>query len=185
VPQYHPQGMREPGGRPPRLGFGGRCHVVSLPVGRRRAAALFEPGWGVRPVLAPESQNHCSWEPPGSIAERLPILWTRRLLYPLNMLLRVLRNCDGRIAVEVLAHTNRAIKPERSQNIRKPVEAAITGIEPDGWQFRSVHLGLSGCVFSPVGIPRWSETPPRSRDVVTWLSLGVSVIAIPTEAEWR
>jgi hypothetical protein len=68
VPQYRPHGMREPGGRPPRLGFGGRCHVVSLAVGRCSAAALFEPGWGVWPVLAPESQKNCSWGPPGRAA---------------------------------------------------------------------------------------------------------------------
>jgi len=42
---------------------------------------------------------------------------------------------------------------------------ALTGIEPDGCQFSSVQLGLSGCVFSSVGIPRWSETPPRTADV--------------------
>jgi hypothetical protein len=49
---------------------------------------------------------------------------------------------------------------------------ALTEIEPEGCQFRSVQLGLSGCVFSAVGIPGWSETPPRIADVVTWLSLG-------------
>src|SRR5579862_2995773 len=42
---------------------------------------------------------------------------------------------------------------------------ALTGIEPDRGQFSSVQLGLSSCVFSPVGIPRWSETPPRTADV--------------------
>ena len=42
---------------------------------------------------------------------------------------------------------------------------ALTGIEPDGCRFSSVQLGLSSCVFSPVGIPRWSETPPRTADV--------------------
>ena len=42
---------------------------------------------------------------------------------------------------------------------------ALTGIEPDGCQFRPVQLGLSGCVFGPVGIPGCSETPPRSDDV--------------------
>ena len=42
---------------------------------------------------------------------------------------------------------------------------ALTGIEPDGCQFSPVQLGLSGCVFSPVGIPGCSETPPRTADV--------------------
>ena len=42
---------------------------------------------------------------------------------------------------------------------------ALTGIEPDGCQFTSVQLGLSGCVFSAVGIPGCSETPPRTADV--------------------
>ena len=42
---------------------------------------------------------------------------------------------------------------------------ALTGIEPDGCQFSLVQLGLTGCVFSPVGIPRCSETPPRTADV--------------------
>jgi len=35
---------------------------------------------------------------------------------------------------------------------------ALTGIEPDGWQFRRVQMGLSSCVFSLVGIPGCSET---------------------------
>ena len=39
---------------------------------------------------------------------------------------------------------------------------ALTGIEPDGCQFSLVQLGLTGCVFSPVGIPGCSETPPRT-----------------------
>jgi hypothetical protein len=39
------------------------------------------------------------------------------------------------------------------------------GIEPDGCQFSPVQLGLSGCVFSAVGIPGCSETPPRTADV--------------------
>jgi len=42
---------------------------------------------------------------------------------------------------------------------------ALTGIEPDGWQFRRVQIGLSGCVFSAVGIPGCSGTPPRTADV--------------------
>jgi hypothetical protein len=42
---------------------------------------------------------------------------------------------------------------------------ALTGIEPDGWQFSTVQFGLCGCVFSRVGIPRWSETPLRTADV--------------------
>src|ERR1039457_7222014 len=37
------------------------------------------------------------------------------------------------------------------------------GIEPDGCQFSPVQFGLSGCVFSAVGIPGCSETPPRPR----------------------
>ena len=45
------------------------------------------------------------------------------------------------------------------------VLVALTGIEPDGCQFSSVHLGLSGCVFSPVGIRGWWETPLRTADV--------------------
>jgi hypothetical protein len=39
---------------------------------------------------------------------------------------------------------------------------ALTGIEPEGCQFSPVQLGLSGCVFSTVGISRCSETPPRT-----------------------
>ena len=42
---------------------------------------------------------------------------------------------------------------------------ALTGIEPDGCQSSSVQLGLSGCVFSTVGIPGRSETPLRTADV--------------------
>ena len=42
---------------------------------------------------------------------------------------------------------------------------ALTGIEPDGCQFSPVQLGLTGCVFSPVGIPGWTETLPRTADV--------------------
>ncbi len=42
---------------------------------------------------------------------------------------------------------------------------ALTGIEPDGCQFSSVWLGLSGWVFSAAGIPGCSETPPRTADV--------------------
>jgi hypothetical protein len=42
---------------------------------------------------------------------------------------------------------------------------ALTGIEPAGYQFSSVQLSLSGCVFSTVGIPGYSETPPRTADV--------------------
>jgi hypothetical protein len=42
---------------------------------------------------------------------------------------------------------------------------ALTGIEPDGCQFDSVQLGLSGCVFSAVGIPGCSETTARTADV--------------------
>src|ERR1035437_6026912 len=42
---------------------------------------------------------------------------------------------------------------------------ALTGVEPDGWQFRRVQMGLSGCVFSAVGIPGCSGTPPRTADV--------------------
>jgi hypothetical protein len=38
---FVPQGMREPGGRPPRLGFGGRCTSFHSLL----AAALFKPGW--------------------------------------------------------------------------------------------------------------------------------------------
>src|ERR1022692_4174084 len=34
---------------------------------------------------------------------------------------------------------------------------ALTGIEPDGCRFSSVQLGLSSCVFSPVGIPARSR----------------------------
>src|ERR1039457_6030631 len=41
---------------------------------------------------------------------------------------------------------------------------ALTGVEPDGCQFRPVQMGLSGCVLSPVGIPRSSEAQSqRSR----------------------
>src|SRR3984957_1070032 len=42
---------------------------------------------------------------------------------------------------------------------------ALTGIEPDGCQVGSVRLRVSSCVFSAVGIPRWSKTPPRTADV--------------------
>jgi hypothetical protein len=42
---------------------------------------------------------------------------------------------------------------------------ALMGIEPDGWQFGSAQLGLSGCRFSTVGIPGCSGTPPRTADV--------------------
>jgi hypothetical protein len=42
---------------------------------------------------------------------------------------------------------------------------ALTGIEPDGSRFGSVQVGLSSCVFSRVGIRRWSETVPRTADV--------------------
>src|SRR5260221_10950062 len=42
---------------------------------------------------------------------------------------------------------------------------ALTGIEPEGWQFSSLQLGLSGCVFSAAGIPGCSETPLRTADV--------------------
>jgi hypothetical protein len=42
---------------------------------------------------------------------------------------------------------------------------ALTGIEPDGWRFSPVQLGLTGCVFSTARIPRCSETPPQTADV--------------------
>jgi hypothetical protein len=42
---------------------------------------------------------------------------------------------------------------------------ALTGFEPAYRQFGRVQLRLSSCVFSPVGIPRWSETPPQTADV--------------------
>src|ERR1035437_2213704 len=43
---------------------------------------------------------------------------------------------------------------------------ALTGVEPAVRQFSSVQLSLSGCGFSTVGIPRCSETLPRTTDVV-------------------
>jgi hypothetical protein len=43
---------------------------------------------------------------------------------------------------------------------------ALTGVEPADRQFSSVHVGLSGCRFSTVGIPGWPETPQRTADVV-------------------
>ena len=42
---------------------------------------------------------------------------------------------------------------------------ALTGIEPEGWQFSPVQLSLSGCGFGTVGIPGCSGTPPRTADV--------------------
>jgi hypothetical protein len=63
-----------PGGRPPRVGLGIDASRFTRYWPLQRHAALFEPNWGVWPVLARESPNHCSWEPRGSIAERLPIL---------------------------------------------------------------------------------------------------------------
>src|ERR1700722_13419104 len=42
---------------------------------------------------------------------------------------------------------------------------ALTGIEPAGCQSNSVHLGLSGCVFSLVRMPGCSGTPPRTSDI--------------------
>src|ERR1017187_10085732 len=41
----------------------------------------------------------------------------------------------------------------------------LPGVDPDGCQFRPVQMGLSGCVLSPVGSPRWSETPPQTAAV--------------------
>ncbi len=44
---------------------------------------------------------------------------------------------------------------------------ALTGIEPDGGQFRPVQLSPSGCGFITVGIPGWCGRPPRTADVTT------------------
>ena len=55
---------------------------------------------------------------------------------------------------------------------------ALIGVERANRQFSSVQFSLNGCVFSAVWYSAMpSETPPRSRDVVTWLSLGVSPAA--------
>src|ERR1017187_5094485 len=43
---------------------------------------------------------------------------------------------------------------------------ALTGVEPDGYQSSSVQLGLSGCVFSAVGIhdaPEYRHGAPTSQ----------------------
>jgi hypothetical protein len=50
---------------------------------------------------------------------------------------------------------------------------ALTGIEPAGCQFSSGELGLSGCVFSTVGIPRWPKTLPRTADVTAQSQRGL------------
>ena len=42
---------------------------------------------------------------------------------------------------------------------------ALTGIEPEGWQFSPVQLSLCGCGFSTLGILGCSGTPPRTADV--------------------
>jgi len=63
-------------------------------------------------------------------------------------------------AVKMIAGHER---PE--ERFRRMELVALTGIEPDGWQFWPVRLGLSGCVFSPAGILGCFGTPPRTADV--------------------
>jgi len=57
APQCQPQSMRGPGGRPPRLGFGGRCRIVSGTVGRRGHCVKCRRIWLVV-SLAPQPHPH-------------------------------------------------------------------------------------------------------------------------------
>jgi hypothetical protein len=45
---------------------------------------------------------------------------------------------------------------------------ALTGIEPGGYQFSSVHLELSSCVFGLIQFATATFIAPRRADVLPW-----------------
>ena len=58
IPQRQPHGILGPGGRPPRFGLGGSCHIPSRALGRCGQSVKCRRIWLVE-TLAPQPHPHC------------------------------------------------------------------------------------------------------------------------------